>query len=307
MVFNNCVLSLIICTYNRAQILQDCLYSLVQQTASASSYKVLIINNNSSDNTQEIINNFTQKHSNFTSILEPKQGLSHARNRGFKEVQTEWIAYIDDDVKVHENYVKRALWTIENHSFDCFGGMQYGWFKFGQPKWLKSNFGTRSMLLRKVGILSQGMLSGGNMLMKTSILEAVGGFDTNLGMNGNNVAYGEDDYLILKLREKGYTIGFDPELKIDHLVMPHKLSVWWHISSWYAMGKANQRLHPLPFKTIIYQTVKSLLSIFIRKIPINTCQWLFSSTYYWQNLVLDTCQVLALRLGHLKYYFEAIR
>lgn len=297
-------LTILICTFNRATILNDCLRSFTKQTVSLNHFEVLIINNNSTDNTQNIIERYSNKYSNFKYVFEPKQGLSYARNRGYQEAETKWVAYIDDDAKAYPNYVERVLWVIENFDFDCFGGMSYGWFKDKKPKWLSKEFGTHALLLNKIGKLNSGAFAGCNLLVKKAALKNVGGFKTDLGMNGSKIGYGEDNEIILKLRDKRYVIGFDPKLKVDHLVMSHKYSIWWHLWSKYISGKTTQKITPSTFGQLFYEVSRSFLSIFLRKIPTNLFKLAFFSDYYWQNLILDTLSIFIFRIGKLMTYLE---
>ena len=70
------MISVIVCTYNRSYILADCLESLQKQTVDKSLYEVLVVNNNSTDKTQEIAENYVINHANFRVVFESQQGLS---------------------------------------------------------------------------------------------------------------------------------------------------------------------------------------------------------------------------------------
>ena len=81
-----------------------------------------MINNNSTDHTEEIVKEFIKKYDNYHIIQEKEQGISYARNRGIKEAKADYIAYLDDDVRPFENYVERIIWVINNYEliFLCF-------------------------------------------------------------------------------------------------------------------------------------------------------------------------------------------
>ena len=91
------VLSVVVCTYNRSDILRSCLESLGAQSANPERFEVLVVDNNSTDGTFEMAVSFSGCHGNFRVIREPLQGLSNARNRGWREAQGRYVAYIDDD------------------------------------------------------------------------------------------------------------------------------------------------------------------------------------------------------------------
>ncbi len=261
--------------------------------------ETLVIDNASTDDTQSVATKLPVQYH-----LEPTIGLSHARNRGAKEAKGEWLCYIDDDARLHPGYIERALWVIENFDFDCFGGMYYAWYPFGKPKWIDNDFGTKIPLRETVGPIDVPELSGGNFLIKKEVLEKAGGFPVDYGMAGDKISYGEEDYLQRRLLEMGYKLGFDPELKIDHAVMLHKLKLGWHLKSWFAHGRDGQRFskeHKL--FAIFFLFLRSFFGG-ILKIPICTLKWVFSKDYFWQNLVWDVGSPVLFRLGQLKGKFS---
>ncbi len=108
-------ISIVICTYNRADLLKDCLASLTEQNASTDQFEVLTINNNSTDHTVRVGTEFSASYAHYRLITEEEQGLSRARNRGYKEAEADWLLYLDDDAIFPENLVERALWLIEHY------------------------------------------------------------------------------------------------------------------------------------------------------------------------------------------------
>lgn len=293
-------LTIIICTYNRGLILKECLESLKNQTACSSKYSVLIIDNNSNDATKKIAYEIISKNQNFSYIMEEHQGLSHARNRGYKEAMTPWVSYVDDDAKAHSNYVERALWVIENYNFDCFGGMYYAWNKYGRPRWLPKHYGDKLKVQDDIGLMEEGSFaSGGVIVFKKKVLEEIGGFDTNLGMNGSKISYGEETHLQIRMREQGYKIGFDPELQIDHLVAKYKLNFLWHLRSNFKQGETrwntfNQSFTGFSLKFHFKNAFFALFREFIIK-----GKNINKSDYSLGNLFFDVLTQFFFRLGKL--------
>ena len=81
-------ISAIVCTYNRSELLGDALRTLCHQSLDASEYEVVIVDNNSTDNTPEIVEEFCRRFPNVRSCFEPQLGLSQARNRGWQAAHT---------------------------------------------------------------------------------------------------------------------------------------------------------------------------------------------------------------------------
>ena len=91
-------ISVIICTFNRSYLLKTCLDALIKQSATWSEFEVIIVDNNSLDDTSIVATEFTSKYPHFRYVVESQIGLSFARNTGFKNARTEWVLYIDDDI-----------------------------------------------------------------------------------------------------------------------------------------------------------------------------------------------------------------
>lgn len=292
-------LSIIVCTQNRDVYLHQCLLSILGQSHMSLHFEILIIDNASTDNTISIVANYPIHY-----YHEQIVGLSHARNRGAKEAKGEWLCYIDDDAKLYPNYLERALWVIDNYDFDCFGGMYYAWYPFKKPKWIDESFGTKIPLRETIGEIITPELSGGNFIIRREVLERAGGFPSNFGMVGSNIGYGEEDYLQRKLLKMGYILGFDPELKIDHAVLPHKLKLSWHLKSWYAHGRDGQRFtKEYSFNQIIFLFFRSLAGAFL-KLLVCFSKLIMKRNYYWQNLVWDVVSPVFYRVGQLKGQFS---
>ena len=89
-------LSVVICTYNRDRFIVACLQSLAVQTLPDKKFEVIVVNNNCTDNTESLVQDFLQRHPErpFRMVFEANKGLSHARNRGIAEAEGEVILYL---------------------------------------------------------------------------------------------------------------------------------------------------------------------------------------------------------------------
>ena len=94
------IISVIICTYNRAELLSTALQTLCEQTTNKSRYEIIVVDNHSQDNTHAVFEDVRHRYPNLRYCMEKRQCLSHARNRGWRESQGIYVAYIDDECKV---------------------------------------------------------------------------------------------------------------------------------------------------------------------------------------------------------------
>ena len=102
-------LSLVIATYNRGAKLCTTLDSLLVQTLPQEQWEVVVVNNNSTDDTAARFADYVAAHPQLDArmVLETEQGVSAARNRGIAESRGEYIVVIDDDERVVPEFLER--------------------------------------------------------------------------------------------------------------------------------------------------------------------------------------------------------
>lgn len=237
-------LSVVVCTYNRADLLPACLGSLAAQTAGRADFEVIVVNNNSTDGTQGIAEGFAGREANFRVVGEAAQGLSNARNRGWQEAKGAYVAYIDDDAKATPDWVARTLDFLKNHpGAAAVGGPYRAFSPVPVPNWFKVEWGSWSLCDTLGPISDEGWISGTNMVFRRDLLEATGGFDPALGMVGTQIGYGEEVALVRRLVREGHAVFFNPAMVVEHMIAPYKFRVRWWLASAYANGKAYRKMH----------------------------------------------------------------
>jgi len=288
-------LDIIVCTYDREEILLECISSLLDQEydCAAIAYSVLVVNNAPkpfSSNTRKLL----EAEQKVRTIHESQPGLSIARNAGLTFVNGNWIAFMDDDALVPRDYVQHISDIVNEESWDCFGGHINSWWKYGRPDWLHEGFGSKPKLSRERILLTDGYNWGSNIIIKKTCINHIGGFPTSIGMKGKSLGYAAENIVQDQLREQGYVIGYDPNLFIDHLVMPQKLKLNWHIRSTYATGRDGRQVYPnqyglsgmlLSIKNCISRPLKALLG------------WLARPSTPPKKVYLDIVKPYALLLG----------
>src|SRR6516162_11213107 len=96
---DECDVSVIICTYNRQHLLKAALKSILSQQADGLRYEVVVVDNNSTDDTRQVIETFMGRGAtNLRYLFEGRQGLSYARNAGVAVSRSPIVAFTDDDV-----------------------------------------------------------------------------------------------------------------------------------------------------------------------------------------------------------------
>lgn len=234
--------SIVICTYNRSNLLLILLESIACQTAPTQIYEVIVVDNNSSDATPSVVKNFMNGHPglNIRYAFEKKQGVSNARNRGWQEARGEYVAYLDDDCKLPPYWGTTLIDIIQRFSPGVFEGPYYAYYLDQKPEWFQDTYGSYEMMKNPRWLQAgETLSSGGNLVIKKKLLERYQGFNTDLGMKGRLLGYGEEPEFVNRVRENDpdITLYYDPEFWVYHLVRKEKFSIRWNIYSVFTNGK----------------------------------------------------------------------
>lgn len=249
------MVSIIICTYNRDKFFSEALESLIKQTENPKNFEILIVNNNSTDNTENISKEFIQQHPELeiNYINEPRQGLSFARNKGIKVAKGEIIAFMDDDAIARKDYVEKIVLNFEKYTeYGAVGGKVipiYG-DNEQEPVWMskyiqgvvsKVDYGD------KTKPFSKKYPAGCNMVFRKEIFQKYGYFNTNL------VYRGDDKYIFYKLKKHGEKILYAPDVLVYHHINRYRIEPEFINKISCSIGASERlRLSTEPFyKTIL--------------------------------------------------------
>lgn len=224
------MLSVIICTYNRDKFLYDALRHVAENSLPVSEYEIVLVNNNSTDNTesecQRFASDFPQVQ--FRYFVENKQGLSHARNRGIDESHGDTLIFLDDDSFVKPDYLSNLKKQLGEHpEAMAFGGKITPLFESGEvPQWLcKWTYSWVSAIDKgdKVVLFEGSSFPiGANMGFRKKCIEACGKFNPELGRTKKNLMAGEEKDFFNRLKEKNMHIYYFPDIQVEHVIPPQR-------------------------------------------------------------------------------------
>ena len=242
-------LSLIIATYNRSAALVEALRSVVRQDFPAAEWECIVVNKNSQDDTLARFEAFATEHPaiNLRIVTETRQGLSHARNRGIDESRGEYIAIIDDDERINEQFISSYVALFDAYpDAASAGGPIIPEYPAGRPAWM-SSYTERPIanpidLGRKIRPFPKGRIpGGGNMALRRSTVQRYGAFDPSLGRTGEQLIGGEESDLFQRLADAGERCYYVPTAIMWHIIPPRKISREYFESLCYQVGRT-QRL-----------------------------------------------------------------
>jgi len=308
------LISVVICTYNRVDIFVNALKTICNQTLDTSFYEVIVVDNNSSDNTAHVAKDFCERFSTVSYCLESKQGLSHARNRGWQEAKGRYVAYIDDDCEVPETWLAAVMDTIERISSGVFGGPIYAFYNSPKPVWYKDSYGSYEPIKEPRILRGEECtyIKGGNMCFRRTLLEAFGGFDVTLGMSGENLGYHEETDLILRIAAMfpNEVIYYHPDLYLYHLVREEKMSLLWYFRAWFAIGQYSVSSSKGSLANAEPQLGKQILIHFLSTVKHLARGLLFRDCIryrYFQNYLYERGFVYLKKLGQLVGQYQQMK
>ncbi|HEY9624701.1 MAG TPA: glycosyltransferase [Crinalium sp.] len=215
--------SVIICTRNRTDQLANCLRSL--QMLSTPPHEIIVVDNApSSDATQQLVASMP----NVRYVLEPRAGLSIARNTGIRHSTGDIIAFTDDDVTVHPNWIAQLQRSFSDPQMMAITGLvlpgaldtesQVIFEKelggFGQGYRVKTFDKSFFMAMKHVGVPVWRIGAGANMAFRRQAFDRVGDFDERLGAGASGCS--EDSELWYRLLADGWSCRYDPSVVVYH-------------------------------------------------------------------------------------------
>ena len=225
-------LSLIIPTHNRASDLIFALESVARQTLPRAEWEVVVVDNCSTDSTEQEVQRFAAAHPdlNIRLVYEGEAGVSHARNRGISSTTAPFIAFIDDDERVNPEFLVAYLEFFRTHpQAEVAGGRIIAEYPEGRPawmsRWVEMPIANPMDYGAEVCPFPRGKVpGGGNMAFRRDIFAKIEGFDAQLGRVGRELIGGEENELFERILLSGRTIWYVPNAVMWHIIKPRKLT-----------------------------------------------------------------------------------
>jgi glycosyltransferase involved in cell wall biosynthesis len=241
-------ITVLLCTYNRARSLATTLERLVSQTLPQSvGWEILVVNNNSSDQTSEVIEEFRQRYpERIRHMLELKQGISNARNAGIREARGEILAFVDDDEVPAANWLQNLTESLHSGEWVGSGGPVIPNWKRSPPRWWSygSPF-TLGPLAAFDPQLGAGEMNtppvGANMAYRREMFKRYGGFRADLGRVGGKLLANEDIEFGRRVLAAGHRLRYEPFALMDHPVAESRVRKRYFLLWWYNKGRCDVR------------------------------------------------------------------
>jgi len=190
--------------YNAEKYISECLDGILKQTYPLD--EILIIDDGSTDKTVEIVSNYPVRVIRHGT----NKGLAAARNTGFKNACGEYVASLDADCVPEPDWLEKLMKNFTEENIAGVGGkLIEKYTNTLANKWravhMRQNMGDEK-------IINSGYLFGSNNVFERRAVEEIGYYNEKYRTNY------EDVDLSNRLKEKGYTLIYDPEAEVYHLL-----------------------------------------------------------------------------------------
>lgn len=253
-------LTILICTHNRADLLDRVLASLNAARRPVMPVQILVAANACSDETVPRMLRYQASQNErgwlpLRLIEVPTPGKSHALNRAIPEIDTELTAFVDDDHRVDENYlvaIEQAATTWPDAGLYC-GRILPDW-DGSEPEWVHDNGPYRIYPLPvprydladapKTITPEEGPIpGGGNLVVRRHVFELAGKFSTELGPHGHDLGGGEDSEYVLRAMSRGVRCQYTPDMVQHHYVDTERLKLGYLLKKSYQRTRSTSRIH----------------------------------------------------------------
>ena len=243
-------------TYNRAESLRKALESFQRLANPAFEWELLVVDNKSDDSTRNVVETFS--HSSelpIRYVFESTQGRSAALNTGIAEAQGDIIAFTDDDVLVHPDWLREIKKTFDEHDCSAVAGRVVPQWNHAKPHWLEMNghFAVTNFelgdKLKEIRIPPLGA----NSAFRKQVFEKYGLFRLDLGVRGNKHTITCDDTEFgERLVAGNERIIYCPGAIIYHPVDPQRTTKKYFLSWYYYNGVSVTRTFGVPQEGVFW-------------------------------------------------------
>lgn len=244
------MISVLIPTHQRAGLLDRALSALARQRiSSALEWEVVVANNNCTDETSEVVRRHARRAPcPVREVFESRPGANYARNAALAAAKGDILAFVDDDIEVDEGWLLNAVATLEREKADLVGGRILPRWEAAPPAWLLENHEFYDYLglmawdapaRIRLPYADRPKIWGGNLIVRRSSADRVGGFDARVGRTSRRLFSGDESDFIRRILEGSGVVYYDPAIVVHHYVPRERMRrrYFWRWIYGYAEGR----------------------------------------------------------------------
>jgi glucosyl-dolichyl phosphate glucuronosyltransferase len=230
-----------ICTWNRASLLSRVLEQLTRIQHPSAAWEVIVVNNNSTDDTERVLNAFVGRLP-LRSVFEPRPGLSHSRNTAIRQATGDYVVWTDDDVLVDPSWLAAYQRAVERWpEAAVFGGPVRPRFEGTPPLWLSAvwqdiqeAFATQDLGVEPFELDGGDKIPYGANFVVRMREQRQFTYDPTLGRTQAAGALGEETAVIRAILASGGTGWWVPDAVVEHWI-PNERQTVRYLRSYYVL------------------------------------------------------------------------
>lgn len=203
-------------TYNRAARLRETLAGIGAQDYPASAFEVIVIDNNSTDDTAAAVAEFAHLNPAPRRVVESRQGLDYARNRAIDEARGDLILFADDDILVEPTWLTEMTRWFARETVGAVGGEVVPVFPDGLPAWIAAWHSPLAFRADAGPCSPRQSPMGANLAIRRSVFAVIGRFHTDLDRTAGSYFSGGDADIVRRIRAAGLEVWFAPAAAVRH-------------------------------------------------------------------------------------------
>lgn len=265
--------SVIIPTYNRCELVGFTLDSFIRQNIEKNDFEIIVADNNSSDNTKEVVKNFIETHKDFkiSYFLESRQGVHYARNSAAKFAKGEYLYFTDDDMIADPNLLPELLYLfgLDNKIASATGSVIPKW-EVDPPAWVLKLCNNTLLSLNNPDqeiIISDTdcNIFSCHQMIKRDVFFLTGGFNPE-NTKGNWIGDGETG-LNIKIKALHYKFASNRKSITNHIIPASRMTQAYLNKRLYNQGNCDtytwyRKTNPSSIELIL-DSAKSSLKIIL--------------------------------------------
>jgi glucosyl-dolichyl phosphate glucuronosyltransferase len=237
--------SVIIATYNRAALLDECLAHIRSQRFAAGD-EIIVVDNGSTDATAAVVARHQRACTTPVRLLQqPRPGKSHAIALALGVAAGDLLVFTDDDVDVGAAWLEAIRTAMSDRAIAMVGGPVAARWDSAVAHWFRAAVTRQPRLGAPLGLLDYGdqrvnlgerTLLGANLAVRRDVFTAVGGYPTHLGKLRGTLLSGEDHELCRRVQASGYRAVYVPEAVVYHWVPAQRARVGYSLDWFFWSG-----------------------------------------------------------------------
>jgi glycosyltransferase involved in cell wall biosynthesis len=231
---NKIKLSVIIPTYNRKDLLEECLCSLFKQTYSKNNYEIIIVDDGSTDDTEHFVKKLQKDNKLIKYYKQKNKGPAAARNRGAYEAQGELLLFADSDCVASEKLIEKVIGCYKKYpEVSACAGQPISFFEnsmfYALSEYYKIKYDYQKENDKIYSDITPKVFINSNVFsIKKSCFKELQGFNVDYKCNA-----GEDLELGYRLLKNRYSICVTNDFFVYH---HERGSCIDEIKRWYCFG-----------------------------------------------------------------------